>query len=85
MPTKDMAAETTTDQNETCGRGSVPPIAANVGIVVALTAASRTAILSVFFIVESPWRGYALSEPKPSPADSGIAKYLSGKTVVVEP
>jgi hypothetical protein len=79
-----MAAETTTDQNESCGRGFVPPIAANMGIVVALTAASRTAILSVFFIVESPWRRYALSEPKPYVAVSGIAKYLRDKTVVVE-
>jgi hypothetical protein len=67
MPKNDATADISMEKLDDCGLGFVPVIAANVGSVLAPTAASSTANLSVFFIVCSPWRGYALSEPKPSP------------------
>ena len=51
MPKNDATADISMEKLDDCGLGFVPVIAANVGSVLAPTAASSTANLSVFFIV----------------------------------
>jgi hypothetical protein len=51
MPKNDATADTSIEKLDDCGLGFVPVIAPNIGNVLVPTAASSTAILSVFVIV----------------------------------